>query len=97
MTMINIHIGASQIVVSFSADFTIRHDSTQQRMVFSGYSNLDVSPQQGSWSTTGVNAVIIEGGRTYKFTIGGKLTYLGITTEHTQEVTFSCSATGVIS
>ncbi len=92
---IEINHGSTPVNITVSASFTTQLSGGRQ--VFTNYSNLGFTSSKGDWTKTGVDARIIDGGRTYTFTIGGSLNYLGLTSYHTLNTDFLCSSTGVIS
>lgn len=92
---INISHGSSSVSMTVKATFTTTLSNGRQ--VFTNYSGLGVSASSGTWKTTGVDARIIDGGRTYTFTIGGQLTYVGLVSSHTLNTDFLCSSSGVVS
>lgn len=51
----------------------------------------------GTWRQTGYTSSLIDGGRTYSITVGGKYTLNSITTGHNVNVEFHCTSTGGIS
>ncbi|MGE7920771.1 hypothetical protein ACQKM9_17810 [Viridibacillus sp. NPDC093762] len=91
----NINHGSSSVSMTIQATFTTQLSSGRQ--VFTNYSGLSVTASSGTWKTTGVDARIIDGGRTYTFTIGGQLTYVGLVSSHTINTDFLCSSSGVVS
>lgn len=92
---ISVNHGSTPVNITVSASFTTQLSGGRQ--VFTDYSNLSFTSSNGTFTKSGVNARIIDGGRTYTFTIGGNLNYLGLTSYHTLNTDFLCSSTGVIS
>lgn len=78
--------GSTDVSVKVSATFTTQLVSGRQ--VFLNYSGLGITASKGTWTTTGVDARIIDGGRTFTFTIGGQLSYLGLNSYHTLNTDF---------
>ncbi|MEC1179760.1 hypothetical protein P9B03_14775 [Metasolibacillus meyeri] len=92
---ISINHGSTPVNITVSAYFTTQLSGSRQ--VFTGYASLSNTSSKGSFSRTGVDARIIDAGRTYTFTIGGSLSYLGLTSYHTLNTDFLCNANGVVS
>lgn len=85
------------VTATLTVGATFTTQTVSGRQVFSNYSNLSVTSNTGTWTTTGVDARIIDGGRTFTFNIGGKLTYLNLNTFHTLSTDFLCSSGGAVS
>lgn len=91
--------GQKKISLTISANFNTTYDSVNKRQIFTSYTKLKVSPNTTSatWSKTGYDNVIMEGGRTYNFNLTGKLAYNGTSKTYTLVEYFSCNAQGGVS
>ncbi|MCK2157510.1 hypothetical protein [Exiguobacterium sp. 17-1] len=52
---------------------------------------------KGKWTQSGYSTVMIDGGRTYDISVGGKFSSNGVISTHNIPVEFYCSETGVVS
>ena len=94
--ILSISHGSTNVNVTVSATFTTQLYNGRQ-VFTSNYSNLRTSSSKGTFTRTGVDARLIDGGRTYSFTIGGKLTYVGLTSSHVLTTDFLCNSNGTVS
>ncbi|WP_297989467.1 hypothetical protein [Anoxybacillus sp.] len=86
---------SSQVVgylnnVKFDSEAVAIH----KRQLFSGVKSISSKASgSGTWTQTGYNAELIDGGRTYVITVSGKYSYHGATYTISTSIEFYCNAT----
>lgn len=85
------------IKITGSFDTVLRESAGRQFFSDVNWVKSADSTDKGVWSQTGYTPTLIDGGRTYDITVGGKYTQNGVSSTHNIPVEFYCSATGVVS
>ncbi|NRD79893.1 hypothetical protein HPT25_21385 [Bacillus sp. BRMEA1] len=90
--------GKNTKTISITGSFTTQLSSTEKRQLFSGISAITskLAIGTGSWTQTGYEYKLIDGGRTYVITVGGKYTDNGISQPFWIDVEFYCNAFGSV-
>ncbi|MBR8661109.1 MULTISPECIES: hypothetical protein [Bacillales] len=92
-----IDANGTAVTISITGSFETEYNPYANRQVFAGINSITSKASKGTWTQTGYVPRLIDGGRTYEITVGGKLTLNGITSNHNITVEFYCSATGGVS
>jgi cell division protein FtsB len=92
-----IDANGTSVAIYITGSFETEYDPSADRQLFAGINSITSKSSKGTWTQTGYDPSLIDGGRTYEITVGGKLTLNGITSYHNVTVEFYCSATGGIS
>jgi hypothetical protein len=93
-----IKIGSTTRSISVTGSFETQYSDIHKRQLFSGVRSITskVASEGGTWTQTGYEASLIDGGRTYVIIVGGKYTQSGVTTTHLIDVEFYCGAYGSV-
>lgn len=85
--------------ISVTGSFNTQLNSSSGAQQFAGIRSITskLASGSGTWSQTGYDYSLIDGGRTYSMDIGGKLNLAGVTTSHRAHVEFHCNSNGSIS
>ncbi|MFZ3590045.1 hypothetical protein ACOI1C_12380 [Bacillus sp. DJP31] len=85
--------------ISITDSFNTYYNSASNRQLFSSSINSLTSKTTsgGSWTQTGYTPRLIDGGRTYAITVGGKYTINSLTSSHNIPVEFYCNTVGSVS
>lgn len=82
----------AMVTLTIVGNFTTQ--LSNDRQLFSGINSVTSSTSNGTWVQTGYTPQLIDGGRTYAFTLGGKETSNGLTSSHNVYFEFYCNANG---
>lgn len=93
-------IGSRVRTISFSGSFEtqLNSNTADGRQLFSGMNSISSQVEgDGIWEQTGYDYSIINNGRSYRITVGGKYSDSGISSSHLIDVEFNCNENGGIS
>jgi hypothetical protein len=93
-------IGSSVRTINFSGSFEtqLNSNTSDGRQLFSGMNSISSQVESdGIWEQTGYDYSIINDGRSYRVTVGGKYSDSGISSPHLIDVEFNCNENGGIS
>ncbi len=84
--------------IDIVGDFYTQYETYQGRYVFSGTPSFTSLPAgEGFWSHIGMEAYLIEGGRTWSVTVSGRFTLGGVSKIYLARAEFYCDPQGNIS
>ena len=84
--------------IDIVGDFHTQYETYQGRYVFSGTPSFTSLPAgEGFWSHIGMEAYLIEGGRTWSVTVSGRFTLGGVSKIYLARAEFYCDPQGNIS
>lgn len=84
--------------IDIVGDFHTQYEDYQGRYVFSGTPSFTSLPAgEGFWSHIGMEAYLIEGGRTWSVTVSGRFTLGGVSKIYLARAEFYCDPQGNIS
>lgn len=94
---VTINANGAAVTIYITGSFETEYDPYSDRQLFAGINSITSRSSKGTWKQTGYEPWLIDGGRTYEITVGGKLTLNGITSAHNVTVEFYCNANGRVS
>jgi hypothetical protein len=97
---VEIHTGSNVAIISFEGSFETQLNSNTPdgRQLFSAMNSISSKIENGSgnWIQTGYHYSIVDGGRSYLITVGGKYSESGVSSSHLIGVEFYCNKNGGI-
>ncbi|UNL87559.1 hypothetical protein [Priestia koreensis] len=83
--------------INVTGNFNTSYDQDRRRNFFVSCNSITTKLEgTGSWSVSGTTKELIDSGRTYAITIGGKYTLNGISSSHQLSLEFYCNADGSV-
>jgi len=96
-----LYIGSNETTINFKGSFEtqLNSNTSNGRQLFSKFNSIssEIEGNDGRWSQTGYDPLLIDGGTSYIIAIGGKYSQSGIISFHTIELEFHCDKNGGIS
>jgi hypothetical protein len=88
-----IQVGQTVQTLYVTGTFETQYSDVHKRQLFSGVKSISSKAfGSGTWTQTGYNAELIDGGRTYVITVSGKYSYNGATYTISTSIEFYCNA-----
>lgn len=88
-----IQVGQTVQTLYVTGTFETQYSDVHKRQLFSGVKSISSTASgSGTWTQTGYNAELIDGGRTYVITVSGKYSYNGATYTISTSIEFYCNA-----
>lgn len=88
-----IQVGQTVQTLYVTGTFETQYSDVHKRQLFSGVKSISSKASgSGTWTQTGYNAELIDGGRTYVITVSGKYSYNGATYTISTSIEFYCNA-----
>ncbi|KHF27537.1 hypothetical protein LR68_03659 [Anoxybacillus sp. BCO1] len=88
-----IQVGQTVQTLYVTGTFETQYSDVHKRQLFSGVKSISSKVSgSGTWTQTGYNAELIDGGRTYVITVSGKYSYHGATYTISTSIEFYCNA-----
>jgi hypothetical protein len=92
-----IKVGQTYQTLYVTGTFETQYSDVHKRQLFAGVKSItSTASGSGTWTQTGWNAELIDGGRTYVITVSGKYSYNGATYTISKSVEFYCNADGSV-
>ncbi|MFS0576786.1 hypothetical protein AB1K83_14200 [Sporosarcina sp. 179-K 3D1 HS] len=96
-----LYIGSNVTTINFKGSFETQLNSNTPggRQLFSKFNSIssEIEGNDGSWSQTGHDSLLIDDGISYMIAVGGKYSENGIISFHNIELEFHCDKNGGIS
>lgn len=98
---VELHTGSNVAIISFEGSFEtqLNYNKPGGRQLFTAINSISsqIENDSGNWIQTGHDYSMVDGGRTYRITVGGKHSQNGVSSSHIIDVEFHCNKNGGIS